>query len=49
MDEVAAVSARQIVDDAHRKATHQHRSTIWLPMKPAPPVTTEMGFILKPP
>jgi hypothetical protein len=25
MDEVAAVSARQIVDDAHRKATHQQQ------------------------
>src|SRR5208283_5278415 len=25
MDEVAAVSARQIVDDAHRKATHQQK------------------------
>ena len=34
------MTADQIVDDADREARASSASTMWLPMKPAPPVTT---------
>ena len=50
MIEIAAMTADQIIDDADRKARADQCIDQWLPMKPAPPVTTATGLpLLMPP
>ena len=46
--EIAAMAAAKIVDDPHRKAAIQQQSTMWLPIKPAPPVTTAIVLDIRP-